>query len=140
MEHVPQLMVTTKVAEILGVTRKTIWSWAKDGIMTPAAITQSRRPYLLFAEDEVNRMAGILAEASKAQEIRDAEDEAYREQHRRDRLEQLEQDNPAGLSKAERLKAIEESRARKAAERVARNRHPRKKAGSSSKEKTHAGK
>lgn len=125
MKNVPELMVTTQVAELLGVTRKTIWAWAKDGIMIPAAITSSTRPYLLFDAAEVTRMAEVLRLADEAQAERDrAEAEAW-EEKRLERLKQLEQSNPAGLSKAERLNAIEENRARKAAERVASNRRPR---------------
>lgn len=125
MKNVPELMVTTQVAEILGVTRKTIWSWAKDGIMIPAAITSSKRPYLLFEPAEVARMADVLRLADEAQAERDRAEAEEWEQRRLERLKQLETDNPAGLSKAERLRAIEDNRARKAAERVARMRRPR---------------
>lgn len=50
------------------------------------------------------------------------------EQRRLARLEKLKTTNPAGLSKAERLKAIEDNRARKAAEKAVRlkRRRPRR--------------
>lgn len=126
MDNVPELMVTTQVAEILGVSRKTIWAWAKDGIMVPAARTSSKRPYLLFDVAEVDRMASVLAAAGEAQAERDRAEAEQREQRRLDRLEKLKTTNPAGLSKAERLTAIEDARARKAAERAVRLKHSRR--------------
>lgn len=126
MDNVPELMVTTQVAEILGVSRKTIWAWAKDGIMMPAARTASQRPYLLFDAAEVDRMASVLAAAAEAQAERDRAEAEQREQRRLDRLEKLKTTNPAGLSKAERLTAIEDARARKAAERAVRLKHNRR--------------
>lgn len=126
MDNVPELMVTTQVAEILGVSRKTIWAWAKDGIMVPAARTASKRPYLLFEPAEVDRMASVLAAAAEAQAERDRADAEQRERRRLDRLEKLKTTNPAGLSKAERLTAIEDARARKAAERAVRLKHSRR--------------
>ena len=129
MDNIPELMVTTQVAEILGVTRKTIWEWAKDGIMVPAARTASARPYLLFDQAEVERMASVLHAAGEAQAERDRAEAEQREQRRLARLEQLKTTNPAGLSKAERLNAIEDARARKAAEKAVRlkgSRRPRR--------------
>lgn len=126
MDNIPELMVTTQVAEILDVSRKTIWAWAKDGIMVPAARTASKRPYLLFDPAEVERMASVLHAAGEAQAERDRAEAEQREQRRLARLEQLKTANPAGLSKAERLNAIEDARARKAAERAVRLKHSRR--------------
>lgn len=126
MDNIPELMVTTQVAEILGVSRKTIWAWAKDGIMIPTARTASKRPYLLFDPAEVERMASVLHAAAEAQAERDRAEAEQREQRRLARLEKLKTTNPAGLSKAERLNAIEDDRARKAAERAIRIKHSRR--------------
>lgn len=126
MDNIPELMVTTQVAEILDVSRKTIWAWAKDGIMVPAARTASKRPYLLFDPAEVERMASVLHAAAEAQAERERIEAEQREQRRLARLEQLKTTNPAGLSKAERLNAIEDDRARKAAEKAVRIKHSRR--------------
>lgn len=126
MDNIPELMVTTQVAEILDVSRKTIWLWAQDGIMVPAARTASARPYLLFDPAEVERMASVLHAAGEAQAERERLEAEQREQRRLARLEQLKTTNPAGLSKAERLNAIEDARARKAAEKAVRLKHTRR--------------
>lgn len=126
MDNIPELMVTTQVAEILDVSRKTIWAWAKDGIMVPAARTASKRPYLLFEPAEVERMASVLHAAAEAQAERERIEAEQREQRRLARLEQLKTTNPAGLSKAERLNAIEDARAREAAEKAVRIKHSRR--------------
>lgn len=125
MDNIPELMVTTQVGEILGVSRKTIWAWAQDGIMVPAARTASRRPYLLFEPAEVERMASVLHAAGMAQAERESLEAEKWEQRRLARLEKLKTTNPAGLSKAERLKAIEDDRARKAADKAVRLKHRR---------------
>lgn len=107
MAKILELMVSSQVADILGVSRKTVWEWAKDGIIVPAARTTSSRPYLLFDPNEVARMASVLHAAEIAKTERDRIESEQSERRRLERIEQLKTTNPGGVAKAERLKAFE---------------------------------
>lgn len=68
---VKELFSAPQVATILGVSRKTVWEWTSDGVMTPSAIAGGDSPYYLFDMGEVTRMAETrrLADETKALEV-----------------------------------------------------------------------